>query len=118
MTRLLKILPRAAWAETESSGRFTGSGIDLADGYIHFSTEAQAVETARLHFSGQRDLVVFEVDAHDVSGEVRWEASRGGELFPHLYGVVERRQIRAVRDAPLGPDGVPVVIGLPPVEAP
>ncbi len=117
MTRLLKILPRAAWAEIEASGRFAGCGIDLADGYIHFSTEAQVGETARRHFAGQRDLVVFEVDADDVTGEVRWEASRGGELFPHLYGVVERHQLRAVRDAPLDADGVPRVIDVPPVAA-
>ena len=107
--RIYKILPRAEWSAAHEVGRFLGSGIDLADGYIHFSTAAQAVETARRHFAGQPDLVVLEVEADDLGEALRWEPSRGGDLFPHLYGPLNAGQVRYVTEAPLGPDGTPVL---------
>jgi uncharacterized protein (DUF952 family) len=107
--RVYKILPRAEWAAAHEAGRFSGSGVDLADRYIHFSTAAQAQETARRHFAGQADLVVLEVEADDLGEALRWEPSRGGDLFPHLYGPLDARQVRYVTEAPLGPDGTPVL---------
>lgn len=112
MTRIYKILPRSAWAEAQAAGVFAGSSVDLEDGYIHFSTAAQAQETARRHFAGQADLVVLELDVADLGEALVWEPSRGGDLFPHLYGVLEPAQVRAVHAAPLGADGVPILRGL------
>ena len=88
MTRIYKILTRAEWRDAEAAGAFAGSAVDLADGYIHFSTAAQAPETARRHFAGQGDLVVLEVESDDLGEAVVWEPSRGGDLFPHLYGAL------------------------------
>jgi uncharacterized protein (DUF952 family) len=104
---IYKILPRPAWAEALARGRFDGSPIDLEDGYIHFSTAAQAQETAAKHFRGQADLVVVAVEAEALGPALRWEPSRGGQLFPHLYGPLDPALAMAVTAAPLGADGVP-----------
>lgn len=109
MTRIYKILARAEWAAAETAGSFLGSAVDLADGFIHFSTGAQAAETARRYFKGLTDLVVLEVEGDDLGATLRWEPSRGGDLFPHLYDVLTPAQVRAVIEAPLGPDGVPLL---------
>ena len=109
MGRIYKILPRADWRNAQAAGAFTGSAVDLADGFIHFSTAAQAAETARRHFAGQADLVVLEVEAEDLGEALVWEPSRGGELFPHLYGPLPAERVRGVTEAPLGPDGIPVL---------
>jgi uncharacterized protein (DUF952 family) len=106
LSRIYKILPRADWARAEAAGRYEGSPVDHQDGYIHFSTAAQAPETARRHFAGQADLVVLEVEGDDLGDALRWEPSRGGDLFPHLYGALKPEQVRAVHEAPLG-GGVP-----------
>jgi uncharacterized protein (DUF952 family) len=82
---IYKILDAAEWAEAEARGRYDGSEVDRRDNYIHFSTAAQVQETARRHFAGRRNLVLVAVNA-DVLDALRWERSRGGELFPHLYG--------------------------------
>ncbi len=107
--RIYKILPRAEWSAAHEVGRFAGSGVDLADGYIHFSTAAQAQETARRHFAGLADLVVLEVEADDLGEALRWEPSRGGDLFPHLHGTLNASQVRYVTEAVLDPDGVPAL---------
>jgi uncharacterized protein (DUF952 family) len=106
LSRIYKILSRADWERALAAGTFEGSPVDLKDGYIHFSTAAQAPETARRHFAGQADLVVLEVEAGDLGEALRWEPSRGGDLFPHLYGVLPTEQVRAVHQAPLE-DGIP-----------
>jgi uncharacterized protein (DUF952 family) len=108
LSRIYKILPRADWAAAHEAQRFAGSPVDVQDGFIHFSTAAQAQETARRHFAGLADLVVLEVEADDLGEALRWEPSRGGELFPHLYGPLEARHVRYVTEAPLGEDGTPV----------
>jgi uncharacterized protein (DUF952 family) len=105
--RIYKILSRPQWEAARAAGRFDGSAVDLADGFIHFSTAAQAPETARRHFSGQSDLVTLEIEADDLGPALRWEPSRGGDLFPHLYGPLETRLVRRVSDSPLGVDGAP-----------
>jgi uncharacterized protein (DUF952 family) len=107
LSRIYKILPRGAWQAAQSQGRFDGSAVDRQDGFIHFSTAAQAQETARRHFAGQEDLVVVVVETQDLGSALRWEPSRGGELFPHLYAHLETALARAVIEAPLGADGVP-----------
>jgi uncharacterized protein (DUF952 family) len=80
-----KILDATEWAEAEVRGRYGGSEADRRDNYIHFSTAAQVHETARQHFAGRRNLVLVAVNA-DALDAIKWEPSRGGELFPHLYG--------------------------------
>ena len=105
MTLIYKICSEALWREAERVGVFAGAAIDLEDGYIHFSTAAQAPETAARHFAGQGDLVLVAIDAGALGDGLRWEPSRGGDLFPHLYGPLRLDAVRWVRPLPLGPDG-------------
>lgn len=109
MGRIYKILTHAEWRAAETAGVFEGSAVDHADGYIHFSTAAQAGETARRYFSGQTDLVVLEVEAGDLGEALAWEPSRGGDMFPHLYAALPVAKVLAVHEAPLGADGVPIL---------
>ena len=111
--RIYKILPRREWEAAWNERVYLGSEVDRTDGFIHFSTAGQAQETARRHFAGQRGLVVLEVEADDLAPDLRWEPSRGGELFPHLYGVLDTRLVRGVAEALLDPDGVPLIGLLP-----
>jgi len=104
---IYKILSRHAWDGAVAKGRFDGAAIDIQDGYIHFSTAAQAQETAAKHFAGQSDLVVAAFEADDLGAALRWEPSRGGQLFPHLYGALDPALARSVIEAPLGDDGIP-----------
>src|SRR5664279_3630633 len=86
MSTIYKICNAAMWRDAERAGKFCGSPVDLKDGFIHFSTAAQAVETAAKHFAGERDLLLLYVDTSALGGTLKWEPSRGGALFPHLYG--------------------------------
>lgn len=81
-----KVLTADQMETLEHDGRFAGAPIDLADGYIHLSTAAQLTETVDRHFAGQDDLHVAAVDLDALGEAIRWEPSRGGQLFPHLYG--------------------------------
>lgn len=83
---IYKIATEAAFAPARGSASFAGMPIDASDGYMHFSTAAQLAETLRLHFAGQSGLVLLAVRSADLGDGLRWEASRGGALFPHLYG--------------------------------
>ena len=103
---IYKIVSRALWAEAEASGTFTGAPVDLADGYIHFSSAAQVRDTARLHFAGQDDLLLVALDAETLGPDLRWEVSRRGALFPHLYGTFAPADAAWIEDLPLGPDGL------------
>jgi uncharacterized protein (DUF952 family) len=106
MTPLIyKILSAAEWQAAERAGVFRGAGIDLADGFIHFSTAEQAAETAAKHFAGQRDLVLVAVAADKLGAAVKWEASRGGQLFPHLYGALKVADAVWVKQLPLDVSG-------------
>jgi uncharacterized protein (DUF952 family) len=109
MTTIYKICQGAQWAEAERAGEFRGSGIDLADGYIHFSTAGQVAETAAKHFARMPDLVLVAVAAEDVSGALKWEPSRGGVLFPHLYGALPMAAVRWVKPLPLDAAGTHVL---------
>ncbi|QND58568.1 DUF952 domain-containing protein [Mesorhizobium huakuii] len=111
---IYKITPQAAWREAEASGRFTGALIDVADGFIHFSTAAQVRETAAKHFSGQVDLLLVAIDAASLGDALKYEVSRGGALFPHLYGVLEVNTVKWVKPLLLGADGAHQ---FPPLEA-
>jgi uncharacterized protein (DUF952 family) len=108
MTTIYKICDAAQWAEAERAGEFRGAAIDLTDGYIHFSNAAQAAETAARHFAGMTDLVLVAVSADALGGALKWEPSRGGALFPHLYGVLPMTAVRWTKPLPLGTDGVHV----------
>jgi uncharacterized protein (DUF952 family) len=105
MPALYKICPAALWREAEGAGVFRGSAVDLRDGFIHFSTAAQVAETAARHFAGASDLVLVQVDAGRLGDRVKWEPSRGGALFPHLYGTLDLTAVTWVAPLPLGPDG-------------
>jgi uncharacterized protein (DUF952 family) len=106
MTQLIyKILSAAEWAEAERKGVFAGAGIDVSDGFIHFSTGAQAQETAAKHFAGKSDLVLVAVEAESLGAALKWEVSRGGALFPHLYGTLPTQAALWVKELPLGADG-------------
>ena len=104
-----KILDADAWATAEREGVFRGAGIDLQDGFIHFSTAGQARETAAKHFAGRENLVIVAFDGERLDalhgGAYRYEPSRGGDLFPHLYGEATMETVVSVRPLPLGPDG-------------
>lgn len=102
---IYKICPRALWREAEAAGIFKGAPIDLADGYIHFSTEGQMAETAAKHFAGQDDLLLIAVDADSLGDALKYEVSRGGPLFPHLYAPLAVNAVLWVKPLPLGADG-------------
>jgi uncharacterized protein (DUF952 family) len=85
-TTAYKVLTAEQMVSLEGEGSFAGAAVDLADGYIHLSTAAQLTETVDKHFAGQDGLHVAAVDLEALGDAIRWEASRGGQLFPHLYG--------------------------------
>jgi uncharacterized protein (DUF952 family) len=98
---IFKICRASEWAQAERAGRFEGSPIDLRDGYIHFSTAEQVVATAATHFAGVGDLKLVAVDADALAAAVKWEPSRGGALFPHLYGPLPLANVLWVKALPL-----------------
>ena len=83
---IYKILTGPQWADLQAKGETKGAPIDIVDGFVHFSTAAQAAETAAKHFAGQDDLQLLAVEADRLGDALKWEPSRGGDLFPHLYG--------------------------------
>ena len=105
MTRIYKIVSQSAWRAAEAAGVFKGAPVDLADGYIHFSTAEQAAETAAKHFAGQTDLLLVAFEAEAFGDALKWEPSRGGALFPHLYAPLDPRAAASVSPLPLKADG-------------
>ena len=105
MTTIYKIVAADLWRAAEDSGVFTGAGIDLTDGFIHLSTAAQARRTAQLFFAGQDNLVLVAVDDASLGEALKYEPSRDGDLFPHLYGPLPLTTVLSVRPLPLGADG-------------
>jgi len=105
MTLIFKIVGAEEWRAAEALGVFAGAAVDRADGYIHFSTAAQAPETAAKWFGGRCDLVLAAVDADALGPALRWEPSRGGALFPHLYGALALDAVVWTRLLPLGDEG-------------
>jgi uncharacterized protein (DUF952 family) len=107
LSRIYKLLDHAGWVKAQAAGVFTGSAVDERDGFIHFSDAGQAPETARLYFHGQVDLWLLSVDADRLGEALRWEASRGGALFPHLYGPLPIDAVIEARPVELDADGAP-----------
>ncbi len=102
---IYKILRAAEWAEFDHDGRTSGSPVDRADGFVHFSTAGQIGETLARHFAGETGLMLLAVDADRAGTGLRWEPSRGGALFPHLYRPLDRTDVLWTR---------PLEAGLPP----
>jgi uncharacterized protein (DUF952 family) len=112
MPVMYKILPRAEWDAFSASGVFEGSAIDKADGYIHFSYAHQVGETALKYFSHQPNLTIFAVEANTLGDTVKNEASRDGDLFPHLFASLELSQVLWAKPLPLAADGRPILPAL------
>jgi len=106
---IYKICPEALWREAETAGRFSGAPVDLADGYIHFSTGGQLRETAAKHFAGQTGLLLIAIDEARLGEPLRYEASRGGALFPHLYAPLDPKAVRWIAPLPLRADGTHLI---------
>ncbi len=102
-----KVAPRVQWEAACSNGGFAGSADDLRDGFIHLSLHKQLAGTLAKHFRNQDDLVLIQFETRDLGEALRWEVSRGGEEFPHLYGVLPTALSVAVYRLALGADGVP-----------
>jgi uncharacterized protein (DUF952 family) len=102
---IFKVVTRQAWEQAVSAGRFVGAAIDLSDGYIHFSSADQLVETVRRHFVDQDGLVIVTVEASRLGDQLVWEPSRGGDLFPHLYGELPTALAMEVTELPMDEDG-------------
>ena len=105
-TTIYKIAPRDLWAQAEKAGTFTGAPVDIADGYIHFSTHEQVRETAAKHFAGQTDLLLISVEADALGDALTYEVSRGGALFPHLYAALPLSVVIKVEPLPLDENGL------------
>lgn len=104
-TTAYKILTADQWAMLSEAGRFAGAPVDLMDGYIHLSTASQVAETAAKHFGEQTGLMLVAVDLGVCGGAVRWEVSRGGALFPHLYDELTMAMVLWAEAMPLDADG-------------
>jgi len=112
--KVYKICPASAWREAECEGVYRGSPDDLRDGFIHFSTAEQVAETAAKHFAGQSDLLLIAVDADALGDALRYERSRGGKLFPHLYALLDLRAVLSTQELPVQTDGLHVLPELQP----
>jgi uncharacterized protein (DUF952 family) len=100
MTLIYKILSEHLWLDAVAKGVFSGAGIDIADGYIHLSTAAQTEETAQKHFASVDNLVLVAFDPNDFAPLLKWETSRGGALFPHVYGMIDTSLAKWVKPLP------------------
>ena len=105
MAVIYKICTTAQWRAAERAGVFRGLETDRRDGFIHFSTAAQVKDTAARHFAGQSDLLLVRVDSAKLGSRLKWEPSRSGVLFPHLYGDLDLTVVLKVEPLPLSPDG-------------
>lgn len=105
MGLVYKILGVEEWRAAEIGGAFFGSEVDRRDGFIHFSDASQSAETAAKWFAGRADLVLVAIDADRLGANLKWERSRGGQLFPHLYAPLPLKSVVWMRPLPLGPDG-------------
>jgi uncharacterized protein (DUF952 family) len=100
VTTIYKICGQAEWQAAEKAGLYRGSPLDIRDGFIHFSSPAQVSETAARHFAGQTDLMLVAVDGEALGPALKWETSRGGDLFPHLYAALPLSAVRWARVLP------------------
>lgn len=102
---IYKIFRRPEWDAFRAAGETLGAPIDLTDGYIHFSTSVQVAETAAKHFTHESDLVLLALDADALGDTLKWEPSRGGALFPHLYRPLKLADVVWDKSLPLGASG-------------
>ena len=102
---LYKIMPKQEWQTAQANGLYEGSGVDRRDGFIHLSASHQVRATARKHFSGKADLLLVSVAEEALGQSLKWEVSRGGDLFPHIYGALPLSAVSEVIPLPLV-DGV------------
>lgn len=109
MSTIYKLLSASGWAAARAAGLFEGSAVDLADGFIHFSSGDQAQDTAAKWFAGQDDLLLLTVEIDDADPALKWEASRGGALFPHLYRPLRIDEVTSERPLALDAAGAPVI---------
>lgn len=100
MTIIYKICEQASWRAAVAAGEYRGSAVDERDGFIHFSTAGQLAETASKHFADQTDLMLVAVDSDVLGDPLKWEPSRGGDLFPHLYAALPLSAVRWQRPLP------------------
>lgn len=105
MPLIYKIVDASIWHEAIEAGVFTGAAIDLQDGFIHFSAANQAKETLQKYFAGKPDLVLISVEADSLGDALKWEVSRGGDLFPHLYANLPISAVVDQFELTVQPDG-------------
>ena len=110
---IYRVLDRDAWRAARIAGRYAGAAHDRHDGFIHFSCADTLAETLALHYARRADQVLLEVPARRLGEALRWEPSRGGRPFPHLYAALPVAAVEKVHDLPLGPDGIHI---LPPLK--
>ena len=96
--RIYKVCSKTVWEEVRSLTSWAGSPHDLRDGFIHFSTEDQLAGTLQKHYSGQADLMLLSIESETLGDALKWEPSRGGDLFPHLYGPLSIASIISVEE--------------------
>ena len=113
-TTIYKICDIALWRAAERAGVFEGAEVDVRDGFIHFSSAKQVAETAAKHFAGATDLMLVAIDADALGDALKWELSRGGDLFPHLYGTLPLSAVLWAKPLPLGAARRPVFPELAP----
>lgn len=102
---IFKIFRRPEWDAFKAAGQTAGAPVDLADGYIHFSAAAQLPGTAARHFASESDLVLVAVAPDSLGEALKWEPSRGGQLFPHLYRPLRLSEVVWDKSLPLGATG-------------
>lgn len=102
---IYKICGLAEWREAKAAGVYQGAPVDQQDGYIHFSASDQVLETANMHFAGRNDLLLLAVDAPMLGNDLKWEVSRGGARFPHLYAPLDLDAVKWETALPLGSNG-------------
>jgi uncharacterized protein (DUF952 family) len=104
-TEAFKVVDAAEWAAAEAAGAYGGSAVDLADGYIHLSAKDQLAGTVSKHYAGRENLLLLTVDLTALGETIVWEPSRGGALFPHIYGPLPVSAVTAKRAFSVSPDG-------------
>ena len=103
-----KIVAADEWAAPEATGAYAGSAVDLADGYVHLSAAEQLAETVSKHYAGRDNLLLLTVDLTALGNTLIWEPSRGGALFPHIYGPLPVAAVTATKQCSVGADGIAV----------
>jgi len=103
-TTIYKVIDKDVWAAAKTAGEFTGAAIDIKDGFIHFSSVDQVVETVQKHFAGQDNLLLLSVSTADMGEDLKWEKSRNDDLFPHLFRALKTDEVTAEEALPLNDD--------------